>query len=195
MRKHVVAILAVLLALPLFACGDPYEDGSEPSGSVLRVMTVTSVGDAETPDLYLSACAPSETGEFTYESGLTNAYVDVRLRNEDRPNTPAGQSTNSFVTMTRFRVDFTGLNRTVSLPSIDGGGSTVGIPPDSEGTMRVLVLDFATMDLIRARYPNIGNGESLTLRANITMWGEDAFGASVKAEALFTMAIDNYDRC
>lgn len=196
--RGVAAAVMMLAALPLLGCGNALEGGSDPSGSVIRVVSVTPQGDAATPDLYLTQCTPpdEEAGTpGTYESGLTNQWVTVLLRNDSRPNTPEGQSTNSYVTMNRYRVDFAGLNKTVTIRSIDGGGFSVGIQPDQQGNVLVLVLDFATMDYIRARYPEIGTGEHLTLRAHITIWGEDAFRVPVAAEADFTMILDDYDRC
>jgi hypothetical protein len=93
--------------------------------------------------------------------------------------------------MSRYRVDFTGLNMSVSIPSIDGGGQTVGIPQDGSASMDVLVMDAATLEYIRSHYPMVGNGESLTLRATITIWGEDAFKVTVQTEAQVTLVVNN----
>jgi hypothetical protein len=193
------AILTVCVAASgawLGGCGNGLDDGSEPSGSIIDVVDVTpNPTGAFTPDIYVSVCDVDDTGKITYEDGLTNSYANVQMVNNNRPTTPSGESTNSYVTMSRYRVDFTGLNKSVSIPSIDGGGQTVGIEPGSSGTMTVLVLDFATMEYIRSHYPAVGNPESLTLRATITIWGKDAFQADVQAIAQATLVIDNYDRC
>lgn len=191
----------LLSTLPLLSCGNALEGGSEPSGSVIRLVSVTP--STLEPDIILSVCTPgsvSEEGVVTppdYESGLTNTRVAVAMLNQSRPNTPEGQSTNSYVTMSRYRVDFTGLNKTVSIPSIDGAAQSVGIAPDGSASMEVLVIDFETLEYIRSHYPTIGRGESLTLRATITIWGEDAFKVQVQTEqpAEVTLVIDNYDRC
>lgn len=199
-RGVLLASAILLAALPLSGCGNALEGGSSPSGSVIRLVSVAPA--TLEPDIYLSVCEPGSidpaTGEVTpatYESGLTNTRVTVTMRNESRPNTPDGSSTNSYVTMSRYRVDFTGLNKTVSIPTIDGAAQSVGLPPEGVGTMEVLVVDFATLDYIRNHYPTIGYGESLTLRATITIWGEDAFKVRVSTQAQVTLVIDNYDRC
>jgi hypothetical protein len=165
---------AILLAtLPLFGCGNPLEGGSGPSGSYIRVESV----DPRTLEPNIAESA--------------NSYTTVTMRNESAPNTPDGQWTNSYVTMSRYRVDFTGLNMSVSIPSIDGGGQTVGIPKDGSASMDVLVMDAATLEYIRSHYPTIGNGESLTLRATITIWGEDSFEVTVETEAQVTLVVNN----
>lgn len=192
------AVLSVLVAAGLAAiggCGNALEDGSDPSGSIIRVVSVNpDPADAFTPDIFVDVCDPTADPPDT-EPGITNSYALVQMLNDSRPNTPDDQATNSFVTMGRYRVDFTGINKTVRLPSLDGGGQTVGIAPDGTGTMRVLVMDLPTLEYIRSHYPTIGTTEGLTLRASITVWGTDAFQADVSAEADVTLVIENYDRC
>jgi len=92
--------------------------------------------------------------------------------------------------MSRYRVDFTGLNKSVSIPSIDGGGQTVGIAAGGSGSMSVLVMDAATLEYIREHYSEVGSGESLTLRGNITIWGNDFFGKTVKTGAEITIVVE-----
>ncbi|HWR97835.1 MAG TPA: hypothetical protein VN317_05375, partial [Candidatus Methanoperedens sp.] len=147
--------------------------------------------------IILSECSTDDTGKITYEPGLFVSYANVLMRNDSRPNTPAGQSTNSFVTMNRYRVDYTGSlpSGPVSIRPIDVGGLTVGIAPDGTGTMQVLVMDYARHDYILSHYPTVGTTDTLTLRATITMWGEDAFRAEVSTTAEVTLVIANYDRC
>lgn len=192
------AVLSVFVAAGLAAiggCGNALEDGSDPSGSIIRVLNVApDPPDAFTPDIFIDVCDPSADPPDV-EPGIPNSYAQVQMLNESRPNTPGGQSTNSFVTMSRYRVDFTGINKTVSLPSLDGGGQTVGIAPDSTGTMTVLVMDLPTLEYIRSNYSTIGTTEALTLRASITIWGKDAFQADVSASADVTLVVTNYDRC
>ncbi len=197
-RGTLLASAILLSALPLSGCGNALEGGSNPSGSYIRVQSASA--DSYEPDLFLSICSSStdtETGVTTYdyESGLTNTYATVTMINESAPNTPAGSSTNSYVTMSRYRIDFSGVNKDVSIPSIDGSGQSVGIAADASGTMTVLVMDLDTLEYIREHYSTIGNGESLTLRATITIWGEDAFQVSVSTEAEITLVVDDYDRC
>ena len=199
MKAYRGAVLSVFLAAGLamvWGCGNGLDDGSDPSGSIIRVLSVSpDPADAFTPDIIISECDTDDTGQVTFEPGITNSYAQVQMLNDSRPNTPDGQATNSFVTMSRYRVDFTGINKTVSIPSLDGGGQTVGIVPDGTGTMTVLVMDLPTLEYIRSHYPSIGTTEGLTLRASITVWGKDAFQADVSASADTTLVIENYDRC
>ncbi|HEY6000365.1 MAG TPA: hypothetical protein VI078_13840 [bacterium] len=179
----------------LGGCGNALDDGSDPSGSIIRVVSVNpEPATAFTPDIFVDVCDASADPPDT-EPGIPNSYATVEMLNESRPNTPTGKSTNSFVTMSRYRVDFTGINKTVNLPSLDGGGLSVGIAPDGTGTITVLVMDLPTLEYIRSHYPTIGTTEGLTLRADISIWGKDAFQADVKATAEVTLVIENYDRC
>lgn len=189
-----VCVAAGLLVLA--GCGNALEGGSDPSGSIVRVVTVSpDPAFSFTPDLFVSICDVDEEGKITYEPGIFNSYANVTLLNDKRPNVPEGEEGNTFVTMSRYRVDFTGLNKTVAIPSIDGGGQTVGIAPDQTGIMRVLVMDLNTLDYVRSHYSTIGKTESLTLRATVTVWGEDAFKARVSASVDITLVVDEYDRC
>jgi len=172
-RAPRLASAILLAALPLFGCGNPLDGGSSPSGSYIRVESV----DPRTLEPNIAESS--------------NSITTVTMRNESAPNTPEGQWTNSYVTMSRYRVDFTGLNMSASIPSIDGGGQTVGIPPDESADMDVLVMDAATLEYIRSHYPTVGNGGSLTLRATITIWGEDAFKVTVQTEAQVTVVVND----
>lgn len=196
--KHYRAVLlasAVLVStLPLFGCGNSLDGGSGPSGSYVRIQGVTL--DDHEPDLFLTTCDYDPlTGIATFEPGLTNSYTTVTMLNQSAPN--AADPTNSFVTMNRYRVDFTGVSKSVTIPPINGGGVSVGIAPDGTGSMSVLVMDLDTLEYIRGHYSSIGNGESLTLRATITIWGEDSFKVPVVTSppAEITLVIDDYDRC
>jgi hypothetical protein len=194
-RWAILSVCVTASAAWLGGCGDGLDDGSDPSGSIVRVISVSpNPTTAFTPDIFVGVCSDTE-GNETFEPGIQNSYAQVEMLNDDRPTTPENQSTNSFVTMSRYRVDFTGINMSVSLPSLDGGGQTIGIAPNGTNTMSVLVMDLATLDYIRSHYPAVGKTDSLTLRASITIWGKDAFQADVQATADVTLVVDNYDRC
>lgn len=170
-RAPRLASAILLAALPFLGCGNPLDGGSGPSGSYIRV---------------------EEVDPRTIEANIaedSSAITTVTMRNESAPNTPEDSWTNSYVTMNRYRVDFTGLNMSVSIPSIDGGGGSVGIPRDESAEMDVLVIDAATLDYIRSHYPSVGNGSSLTLRASITLWGEDSFKVTVQTTAEVTVVV------
>jgi len=195
-RWAILTVCVAASATGLGGCGNGLDDGSEPSGSIIRVVSVSpSPADAFTPDVSLDICTQAtDTAPAKYEIAPIS-YANVEMLNDNRPNTPEGQSTNSYVTMSRYRVDFTGINKTVKIPSLDGGGFTVGISPGGTGTMSVLVMDLPTLEYIRSHYPTIGKTEGLTLRATITIWGEDAFTAGVSTTADVTLVVEDYDRC
>lgn len=200
MKAYRGAFLSVCVAagmVVLAGCGNALDGGSDPSGSIIRVVTVSpDPPEAFTPDIFVTICdVDEETGEITYEPGIFNSYANITLLNDKRPNTPTGEDGNTHVTMSRYRVDFTGLNKTVQIPSIDGGGISVGIAPGATGVMRVLLMDFPTLDYISSHYGTIGHTESLTLRATVTVWGEDAFGARVSETVDVTLVVSEYDRC
>ena len=183
----------LLAALPLTGCGNALEGGSSPSGSY---VTAEVAQESIEPDLVLSVCSTDpDTGEITYEGGLTNTYATVTLYNDSTPNTPEGSSTNNDVTMSRYRVDYTGLNKTVTIKSFDGAGSTVKVPKDGSAEMLVNVMSLETLEYIRSHYPTVGtNGETLELRATITIWGKDVFDVTVSTEVDVTLVVGEYDR-
>jgi hypothetical protein len=184
----------LIAALPLAGCGNALDGGSSPSGSYI---TAEFVQETLEPDIFLSICdVDPDTGEITYEPGLTNTYATLTFHNNSAPNTPAGESTNNDVTMSRYRVDYTGLNKSVSIKSFDGPGSTVIVPKDGTAQMIVNVLSLEALDYIRERYPTVGNGETLELTATITVWGKDPFDVDVQSNKIdTTLIVDNYDRC
>ena len=196
------AVLSVFVAAGLAAiggCGNALEDGSDPSGSIIRVVSVNpDPADAFTPDIFVDVCDADGRSARSLRAGdHQQLRPGADAQRQAGRTRRTGQATNSFVTMSRYRVDFTGINKTVSIPSLDGGGQTVGIAPDGTGTMRVLVMDLPTLEYIRSHYPTIGTTEGLTLRATITIWGKDSFQADVKTDppAETTLVIENYDRC
>lgn len=197
-RGTLVAFAVVAVALPLFGCGNALEGGSNPSGSYIRVQTVSPTSFE--PDLYRTACTATEDSNgditYTYESNaVTNHYATISLLNESAPNSPTGESTNSYVTMRRYTVSYTGVNKNVTIPNIEVGGATVGLAPGVPSSMTVIVIDLDTLEYIREHYRTIGNGESLTLRATITLYGEDAFKVTVSTQAEVTLVIDDYSTC
>jgi len=169
-RGTLLAAAVLLAALPLSGCGNALEGGSGPSGSYIRVTGVSK--------------AP--VGEVNVWMD-TSHVATVALTNESAPN--ALEPTNSRVELNRYRVEFTCTNRSgVSIPAI-GGAETVSLAAGAGGAMRVLVMDSSTIDYIRSNYPAVGNGDSLTLRATITIWGEDAFKVTVSVVAQTTFVV------
>jgi len=175
MKPYRGALLASVLLLsiaPLFGCGNTLTGGSNPSGSYIRVESISPTQIE--PDIWTN----------------TSSYATVAMTNESAPNTPSGTTTNSRVTMNRYRVEFTALNMNGAyVPPIDGAGQTVGIPADSSGSMEVLVMDASTLEYIRSHYPSVGNGDNLRLRATITIWGVDSFNVTVSAVAQTTLVV------
>lgn len=174
-RGTLLTAAVLVAALSLSGCGNSLDGGTGPSGSYIWVTTVD-------PAILEPTVNPDSE-----EAADTNSYTTVTMVNESAPNSET--PTNSRVTMSRYRVDFTGLNRSVSIPSIDGGGQTVGIAPGGTGSMKILVMDAATLEYIREHYPDVGSGESLTLRAKITIWGEDSFKVRVQTTAEITLVV------
>ena len=188
-RAVLLASTILAAALPLFGCGNALDGGSGPSGSYIRVSGV-SPSNFE-PDIFLTFCTALAAFEA---NAVKNTYATVTLLNQSAPNSTT--PTSSFVTMNRYRVDFTGVSHNVTIPPINNGGQTVGIEADGSGVMTVLVMDLDTLEYIRSHYPTIGNGESLTLRATITMWGTDSFKVTVSPPpAEITLVIDDYTTC
>jgi hypothetical protein len=185
-RGALLAFAVLLSILPLIGCGDAEDGGTDPSGSHIRVVSVSPA--TLEPDISETDCGNGTT------DGLTNSYVTVTLKNESAPTTPTDTSTNSYVTMSSYRVDFVGLDKAVQIPSIDGGGQSVGLSADgTEKPMTVLVTDIATLKYIRAHYPP-GSG-SLRLLGKITLSGTDAFQVTVSTEADVTLVVADYNRC
>jgi len=194
-RGTLLACAVFLAALPLSSCVDTQNGGS---GSYLRVQSITPLNFE--PDLFRTLCSTTvdTTGVVTavYETNnVKNHYASVSILNGSAPTTPTGESTSSFVTLNNYRVHFTGVSRGVSIPDIFEGGQTVGIAAGTSASMTVVVMDLNTIDYIRSHYRSIGNGESLTLRATITIWGEDSFNVKVSAEAQVTLVVDDYTTC
>ncbi len=190
-RGRTVIFLTLALALAVFlgACGNPLEGGSDPSGSILRVTNTslnTCGGD----------CTSAQQDIFFCEGeGVTYATMQVEILNDSRPNTPTDSNTNSFVSINRYRVDYAVLNMSATLPGLDGGGFSVGIAQDETGTVDVLLITEATLEHIRSNFPQVGNGDSMTVRADVVIWGEDAFQVDVNAHASATLVIDDFNPC
>jgi hypothetical protein len=184
----------LIASLPLFGCGNALDGGSSPSGTYITASADQSA--TLEPDIFLTICTEAtETSPAVYESGLTNTYLSVTFHNKSAPNTPEGQSTNNDVTMSRYRVDYTGLNKTVKIKSFDGAGSTVIVPKDSTASMTVNVMPLEILEYIRNHYPTIGVSEGLELRATVTIWGEDPFDVTVQTQVEVTLSINDYNRC
>lgn len=195
--RLIVAMLAIALTAFTVSCGNPLEGGSSPSGSIIRVVSVEGDdGGVVQPDLFITPCGVDEEGNPTDFEAFTSEFVTVTLLNDSIPNTPQGSSTNSFVTMNRYRVDYSSLDSRIDIPSIDGGGFSVGLPPDSQAGVAIVVMDFTTLDKIRQLAPAASlNNDSFTVRADITIWGEDAFQVRVSVQASITLIITDYNNC
>jgi hypothetical protein len=179
-------ILTVALAGLFGACGNPLEGGSEPSGSIIRVTDTTV--DTGLQDLYFC-----EGGAVNYITAT------ILLRNDDRPNfedqLTTADGTASFVTMNRYRIDYAVLNMSATLPGIDGAGFSFGMDPGGTGTLTIAVITESVLEHIRSNYPEVGNGQAMEVRADITIWGQDAFQVQVSAQATATFTVDDFNPC
>jgi hypothetical protein len=184
--RWILFISVATLALTMWACGNTLEGGSSPSGSVLHI---TDSEWSTMQDIF-----------FCEGSGVSYAEFDVTIRNdsrpnfEDNPNSPDG--TNSRVTMYRYRIDYTVLNMTATIPSLDGGGIGGTIDPDGTiGYEDLLLITESQLEYIRSNYPDIGNGSSMNVRADVTFWGKDEFQVDVTVGYSTTFMIDDFNPC
>jgi hypothetical protein len=184
--RWILFISVAILALTMWACGNTLEGGSEPSGSVLHI---TDSSSSNTQDLYF--CEGGTVGYATFSVTIRN---DSRPNFEDNPNSPDG--TNSRVTMYRYRIDYTVLNMTATIPSLDGAGISGTIDPNSSISYGDLVLiTESQLEYIRSNYPEIGNGKSMNVRADVTFWGKDEFQVDVTVPFSATFMIDDFNPC
>lgn len=197
-RGKLLATAVLFAALPLFGCGDAdNHEQNGGSGSYLRVITI-SPSNFE-PDIIRTLCKTTvdpTTGVVTDEyeaNNVTNHYASVAIANQSAPTTPAGAITNSYVTLSHYRVRFTGVSQSVNIPDINEGGWSTGIEAGSTATMTVIVMDLNTLAFIRDHYWR--SGKTMTIRANITIWGKDAFGATVETEATVMLVVADYTTC
>lgn len=185
-RRFFAIILAVALTAFLGACGNPLEGGSEPSGSIIRITDTTI--DPGVQDIFF--CEGSE---------VSYVVATINMRNDDRPNfedqLTTADGTASFVTMSRYRIDYAVLNMSATLPGIDGAGFSFGMDPGATGDLTIQIITESVLEHIRSNYPNIGNGESMDVRADITIWGVDSFQVPVSAKATATFSIDDFSPC
>jgi hypothetical protein len=178
----------LLAALPLAGCGNALDDeGSSPSGSYITADVDPQLVEQ---DIYLQLCS---SGDF--ESGITEGQAVVTIYNDSLPNTPAGQATNHDVRMSRYRVDYTGQDKSVHIPSFDGGGASIVVPADGSAKMTVVVMPYSTQEYIRSHYLTTDDGSTLNLRATVTVWGEDVFHVTVSEQVQLTVTVANFDRC
>jgi hypothetical protein len=191
-RGTLLATVVLLAALPLFGCGEAKNGGS---GSYIRVQSITPSNFE--PDTFVTVCKVDlTTGELTLEPNhVTNQYAQVTLANQSAPTTPTGETTSSYVTMSHYRVHFTGVSKSVSLPDINEGGWSASIPADGTAVMTIVVMDLNTLFILRDRYAPEGSGEAVTVRATITMWGKDSFDNTVSTEAQVILVVADYVDC
>ena len=197
-------VFILAMAFVLGACGNALEGGSTPSGSIIRVVSVLAIDPASDTvldrgtieaDIFLTPCS-GEGEDAIFEKGLFNEYAEITMRNVSRPNTPEGASTSSLVTMNRYRVDYAIMNMSGSLPGLDGGGLSLSLEPDGdEEAIALLVFDAETKEYVRSHFPEVGKTRSMTVRADITIWGEDAFQTTVKAEGSITIVVTDFSSC
>lgn len=179
-------VFAAAVAAALGACGNPLEGGSEPSGSRLFVS------DWEqdiAQDIF-----------FCEGEQIDYAQSSFTITNESRPNfedsITTADGTNSRVTLYRYRVDYAVLNLSGTIPSLDGAGIGGTIEPDGEANISGLVLiTEAQLEHIRANYPQVGNGASMNVRADVTIWGRDEFQVDTTATFSATIIIDDFNPC
>ena len=185
-RRFFAIILAVALTAFLGACGNPLEGGSDPSGSVIRITDTTI--EPAIQDIFF--CEGSE---------VSYVVATINLRNDHRPNyedsLTTADGTASFVTISRYRVDYAVLNMSATLPGIDGAGFSFGMDPGATGDLTIQLVTESVLEHIRSNYPEVGNGQSMDVRADITVWGVDAFQVPVSAKATATFSIDDVGPC
>jgi hypothetical protein len=185
--RWILFISVAVLAPTMWACGNTLEGGSSPSGSVLHITDFELSSAFQ--DLYF--CEGSDVSYVAFDVTIRN---DSRPNFEDNPNSPDG--TNSRVTMYRYRVDYSVLNMTGTIPSFDGAGFSGTIDPD--GTIAYdgfLLITESQLEYIRSNYPDVGNGKSMNVRADVTFWGKDEFQVEVTVEHSASFIVDDFDPC
>ena len=104
-------------------------------------------------------------------------------------------ATRTIYNHTRYRIDYAVLNMSATLPGVDGAGFSFGMDPGGEGTLTTALVPESVLQHIRSNYPDVGNGRAMDVRADITIWGEDAFQVDVSAHATATVIIDDINPC
>lgn len=184
--RWILFISVAILATTIWACGNTLEGGSSPSGSVLHI---TDSSWSTLQDIFF--CEGQAVEYATFDVTISN---DSRPNFDDNPNSPDG--TNSRVTMYRYRIDYTVINMTATIPSLDGAG--IGGTIDPDGTIAyndLLLVTESQLEYIRSNYPDIGNGSSMNVRADVTFWGKDEFQVDVTVSYSATFTIDDFNPC
>ena len=185
-KKSIFLVVAVAAtAAVMGGCGNPLEGGSDPSGSVLRVVGESQ--SAATQDLYFCEGQAAEYASMT-----------VTIENQSRPNfedsITTADGTNSHVTMNLLEFDYTPLNLSGTIPGIQMAFTT-GIEPDGELELTLPVISEPTLEHIRANFPTVGRGDAMNLRVDITYWGKDAFQVDVNVRFSTTLTVDDFNPC
>ena len=188
MRKKGIlyVVFAAAVAAALGACGNPLEGGSEPSGSILHI---DDFSHSTAQDIF-----------FCEGTAVEYATASFTVRNDSRPNfedsITTADGTNSRVTLYRYRVDYAVLNMSATLPGLDGGGIGGTIEPDGEADIAgLLIITEAQLEFIRSNYPQVGNGQAMVVRADVTIWGRDEFQVDTTASFSATIQIDDFGPC
>jgi hypothetical protein len=175
---------AAVLAAALGACGNPLEGGSSPSGSVLRV---TDSQSSASQDIF-----------FCEGAAVEYATMDVTIENQSTPNfedqITTADGTNSFVTLNMIEIDYTILNMSGTIPGVQLAFTT-GIEPDGTADVTMPIMTEPTLQHIRSNYPEVGNGQAMNVRVDVTYWGEDAFQVDVNVHFSTTLTIDDFSPC
>ena len=185
-RSNRLTVVSAALFLTAFiaGCGNPLEGGSEPSGSVLRVIDNSS--DAA-QDIFFCAGDSVEYAsmEFTVENQSTP-------NSDESPTTPDG--TNSFVTLSQFVVNYTPVNVSGSIPGREGA-FTIGVEENGTAEISMPIFTEPVLEYIRSNYPAVGNGQAMDVRVDVTFYGKDAFQVDVSVSASTTVTVDDFNPC
>ena len=183
-RKIASLGFAAALVLSLSACSKTVREGRSPAYLIVSQLEAASGADDEkfsnllASDVVTNGTVFEDAGRVTFELGLKN------IGSSSEPTSP---TTNNFITVTRYHVEFRrsdGRNAPgVDVPyAFDGAGTvTVG---DSGATMIfALVRAQAKVEAPLKNLAGAGGAGLISTLADVTFYGKDQTGNDVQATA------------
>ena len=183
-RKIAGLVSAAALALSAGSCSKTVREGRSPAYLIVNQLEAASGADDEkfsnllASDVVTNGTVFEDAGRVTFALGLKNI---------GSPSQPTSPTTNNFITVTRYHVDFRrsdGRNAPgVDVPYAFDGAGTVTVGDSGASLIFALVRAQAKVEAPLKSLVGAGGAGLISTIADVTFYGRDQTGNYVQATA------------
>jgi hypothetical protein len=180
LRRIPGVIAALTLGLTVSGCSETVRQGQSPAYLIIQQIEASSGADAEEFSNVLESDVVTNGTIFEDAGRVT---LGLALKNIGSPGQPTAPTTNNYITITRYRVEFRrtdGRNTPgVDVPYAFEGAGTITVTESGSSMIFALVRAQAKLEAPLRNLVGAGGAVVISTIADVTFFGKDQTGNDV----------------